>query len=371
VPTTPDPIPISSVQLTTEDEARVLAVLRSGHLAQGPVVAELEDAFARVCGVREAVAVSSGTAALTAALEALGVGPGDEVITSPFTFVATLNAVLAVGATARFADIDPVTFTVDPGAVADLVNPRTVALLPVHLYGLPADLPPLVALAERHGLALVEDAAQAHGARIGDRAVGSFGTGCFSLYATKNVAAGEGGLVTTDDPALADRVRLLRNQGMRERYRYECIGTNLRLTDLAAAVAVGQVGRLDRLTAARRRHAATLTEGLADLDGVVTPTEPPGHTHVFHQYTLRLERSAGRDRDALAAALAAAGIATGVYYPEVVFGYECYRDHPGVVAAEVPEARRAATEVLSLPVHPAVSAADLERIVTAVRGALG
>jgi dTDP-4-amino-4,6-dideoxygalactose transaminase len=364
------PIPISTLSLTPEDEARVLAVLRSGHLAQGPVVTELEAEFARVCGVREAVAVSSGTAALEVTLRALGVGAGDEVITSPFTFVATLNAILAVGATARFADIDPTTYTIDPEAVASLVNDRTAAVLPVHLYGLPADLERLVPLARRHGLALVEDAAQAHGARVRDRPVGSFGIGCFSLYATKNVAAGEGGIVTTDDPALADRVRLLRNQGMRERYRYEVIGTNLRLTDLAAAVAVGQVRRLGELTAARRANAERLRVGLEGLQGLRPPTEPPGRSHVYHQFTVRVARSGGRDRDRLAAALAQRRIATGVYYPRVVFGYECYEGHPGVVPEEVPEARAAAAEVLSLPVHPALRPDDLDRIVDATAGAL-
>ncbi len=365
------PIPISALSLTPEDEARVLGVLRSGHLAQGPVVAELEAAFAGLCEVREAVAVSSGTAALEATLRALGIGAGDEVITTPFTFVATLNAILAVGAVARFADIDPSTFTIDPEAAAALVGARTAAILPVHLYGLPADLERLGALARRHGLALVEDAAQAHGARVGGRPVGSFGAGCFSLYATKNVAAGEGGIVTTDDAVLADRLRLLRNQGMRERYRYEVIGTNLRLTDLAAAVAVGQVRRLGTLTAARRANAARLRSGLAGLAGLRLPEEPAGRDHVYHQFTVRVVRSEGRDRDRLGAALARRGIATGVYYPRVVFDYECYAGHPGVVREEVPQARAAAAEVLSLPVHPALEPGDLDRIVAATTDALG
>jgi perosamine synthetase len=369
--TSEPPISISAVHLGEEEERVVLEVLRSGHLAQGPMVQQLEAAFAQLCGVRHAVAVSSGTTALVAALQALELRPGDEVVTSPFTFVATLNAILECGATARFADIDAADFTVDPAAVEAVLSDRTRVVMPVHLYGHPAALGAIVPLADRHGAAVVEDAAQAHGATVAGRPVGSFGMGCFSLYATKNVTTGEGGVVTTDDQALADRLRLLRNQGMRAPYRYEVAGHNYRLTDLQAAVGVPQLGRLDDLTACRRANAARLSEGLAGLPGLRLPAVAPGRTHVFHQYTVRVGADAPIGRDALVRALADRGIATGVYYPTVVFDADCYRRHPRVVSESVPQAEAAAREVVSLPVHPSLSAGDLERIVAAVRSCFG
>ncbi|MCC5953289.1 MAG: DegT/DnrJ/EryC1/StrS family aminotransferase [Acidimicrobiia bacterium] len=366
-----DPIPISTVALPEGTEELVLSVLRSGRLAQGPMVAELEELMAALCGVEHAVAVSNGTVSLVAALEALGIGPGDEVVTSPFTFVATLNAILERGARVRFADIDPDDFCVDPDAVADAIGPDTAALLPVHLYGQPARMEVLSPMAERHGLTLVEDAAQAHGARIGDRPVGSYGVGSFSFYATKNIACGEGGMVTTSDAEVADRLRLLRNQGMRARYRYEVPGHNFRMTELQAAVGIPQLRRIAETDAARSANAATLTEGLAGIDGLVTPSVRPGVHHVWHQYTIRVTDAARCTRDEVAEGLDERGIGCGVYYPGVVDDHDCYRDHPLVAAADVPVARRVATEVLSLPVHPGLGPSELERIVGGVREVLG
>lgn len=364
-------IPIAAVDLDERTEKLVLEVLRSGRLAQGPMVERFESLFADRCGTRHAVAVANGTVALVAPLQALGIGPGDEVVTSPFTFVATLNAILETGATARFADIDPATFTVRPDAVAAALTDRTKVILPVHLFGQPADLGALTALAADHGCALVEDAAQAHGATFAGRPAGSFGTGCFSFYATKNIAMGEGGAVTTSDDDLADRLRLLRNQGMRARYEYEIVGHNYRLSELQAAVGIPQLEHLDALIGARQAHAQTLSDGLADLEGVVLPTCAPDRTHVWHQYTVRLTSDARRTRDDLAAALGEKGIATGIYYPRVAFDYACYRDHPGVAITPVPEAERAAAEVLALPVHPQLSASDLDHIISAMRELLG
>jgi len=248
-------IPITVVSVGPEEEKLVLEVLRSGHLAQGPVVEEFESRFAAAHDVGHAVAVNNGTSALVATLEALGIGPGDEVITSPFTFGATLNAILESGATARFADIDE-NCCLDPDATEHLIGPRTRVIMPVHLYGLPADMPRFERLAAEHGLGLVEDAAQAHGARVGGRAVGSFGIGCFSFYATKNITSGEGGMVTTNDEEVADRLRVLRNQGMRARYQYELAGHNYRLTDLQAAIALPHLLRLGAVNDSRRANAA-------------------------------------------------------------------------------------------------------------------
>jgi dTDP-4-amino-4,6-dideoxygalactose transaminase len=364
-------IPISAVTLGEAEERLVVEVLRSGQLAQGPMVARLEQEFAAYCGTRHAVAVANGTVALVAALRVLGVGPGDDVVTSAFTFVATLNAILECGARARFADIDPVTFNVDPAALDAVCTDRTRVVMPVHLYGQPADMAAISPIAGRVGATIVEDAAQAHGASIGGRRVGSFGVGTFSFYATKNITTGEGGIVTTDNDDIAERLRLLRNHGMRARYQYESVGTNLRLTDIQAAIALPQLARLDATITQRQTHAQRLNVGLCGIPGVVTPVVASECRHVFHQYTIRVTEDAAIDRDTLAAQLASRGVQSGIYYPRVVFDYDCYRTHPNVVAADVPAARTTAAQVLSLPVHPGCSASDLDHIVDAVRSALG
>ncbi len=363
----PVSIPITSVVIGPEEEAAVLSVLRSGMLAQGPMVRRLEEGFAALCDVPHAVAVSNGTVALVAALKALRIGPGDEVITTPFSFAATLNAILESGATVRFADISE-DFTIDPESVAALVNERTRALMPVHLYGLPADMTALCAIADRHGLAMIEDAAQAHGARVNDRAVGSFGVGCFSLYATKNLQCGEGGLITTTDDAVADRLRVLRNQGMRVRYQYEMPGYNWRLTDLQAAIAVPQLDRLAATTKIRVENALRLSEGLRDTPGIRVPVVPEGRHHVWHQYTVRVDAQPGRD--AVAAHLASQGIGAGFYYPRLMHDYACYAGHPQIVNDPTPVARRTADEVISVPVHQNLSTMDVDRVVAELREAV-
>jgi perosamine synthetase len=352
------PISIAEVRLGDAEEQLVLDVLRSGHLALGPMVERLEDAFASLCAVRHAVAVSSGTTALVVALEALGIGEGDEVITTPFTFAGTVNAIVEAGASARFADIDADDFTLNPAGFERLVSERTRAVIPVHLYGQPAAMDEISAIAARHQLSVVEDAAQAHGASVRGQPVGSFGIGCFSFYATKNVTTGEGGMVTTNDAEIADRLRVLRNQGMRSRYEYEMLGHNYRLTDI------------QDMNAARARNAMQLSAGLRGVPGIVTPVVKPGRTHVFHQFTVRVTPEAALDRDQLATKLDELGISTGVYYPKVVYDADCYRRHPRVRVEPMPVAEQVAREVLSLPVHPWLSDEDLERIVTSVRGVL-
>lgn len=366
--TAADRIAISAPQIGAEVEELVLTVLRSGHLAQGPIVARLEEMGAAMAGTRHAVALSSGTAALEAALSAAGLRAGDEVITSPLTFAATLNAILQLGAVARFADVAP-DFTVEPASVESLVNARTRAVLPVHLYGLCAHMPALSALATRHGLIVVEDAAQAHGATVDGLPAGSFGMGCFSFYATKNVAAGEGGMVTTDDEDAADHIRLLRNQGMRERYRYDVVGRNLRMTDLAAAVAVPQMERLAETTRRRQRNAELLSLLLEDVAGLDLPVVPPGRTHVWHQYTVLLPP--GSERDTVVRRMGAAGVATGIYYPSLVWQSPAHETHPGVRRDATPRAAAMAQRCLSLPVHPGLRhPTDVERVAAALRAAL-
>lgn len=364
-------IPISTVDLGAEVEAEVLKVLRSGMIAQGPVVAEFERRFAELTGVRHAVAVNNGTTALVAALQVLDLQEGDEVLTTPFTFVATLNAILEAGATATFADISEEDFNLDAQAAAAAVGDRTAVLMPVHLYGQTVDAGAFRALADSHGLALVEDSAQSHGATFEGRAAGSFGLGCFSFYGTKNLTTGEGGIITTDDDDLADRLRVLRNQGMRARYQYEVAGHNYRLTDLQAAVVLPQLDRYAQTVARRKENAARLAAGLADVPGLVVPRELPGRSHVWHQFTVRLTGEARVDRDEFVALLTEAGIGNGIYYPRLVFDYDCYRDHPRVRRGHFPVAERIVREVVSLPVHPRVSDTDVDTIVAAVRRILG
>ena len=360
-------IRISQPSFGPDVEALVLEVLRSGHVAQGPMVARFEDLGAAMAGSSHAVAVSNGTVSLEAALEVAGIGPGREVITTPFTFAATVNAILRSGATVRFADIRP-DYTIDPDAVAALVGERTAAIVPVHLYGLMADMTPIMAVAERHGLAVIEDAAQAHGASADGGRAGSFGVGSFSFYATKNVASGEGGLLTTSDAELAHRFRVLRNQGMVERYRYEAVGRNLRMTDLQAALAIPQLERLDEINAARQANAARLTALLRGESGLTLPVTPPRRVHVWHQYTLLLPQ--GVERSEVQEKMRASGVESGVYYPRLAWDYPVYREHPGVVPDETPAARQVAERCLSLPVHPSLDDADLEQVAAALLGAL-
>jgi dTDP-4-amino-4,6-dideoxygalactose transaminase len=363
-----DRIRISAPQLGPDVEDLVLGVLRSGHLAQGPMVERFEALCTTMAGTAHAVAVSNGTVALDAALHVLDIGPGQEVITSPFTFAATINAILRSGASVRFADIRD-DFTIDPASVAALIGPATAALMPVHLYGLPADMQALMSLAVANRIAVVEDAAQAHGAEVAGRRAGSFGVGCFSFYATKNVTSGEGGCVTTDDSMLAERLRIARNQGMRGRYDYAMIGQNWRMTDIAAAIAIPQMERLDTINAARRSNAATLSSLLAATAAVTTPSVPTGRTHVWHQYTVMLDR--GIDRDRVVGYMSAHGVDAGVYYPGLVWDHDAYRHHPNVHRDDTPTALAIASRCLSLPVHPGLSLADLERVAETLAAAVG
>lgn len=358
-------IPISRPRIDERVEHLVLEVLRSGHLARGPKTAELEQRFCEVSGSLSAIAVSSGTAALELVMEAL-IEPGDVVLTTPFTFVATMNAALRTGAIVRFVDIGD-DFNIDPSLVAAAMDDQVRVILPVHLYGRPCEMGPIAATASTWGATIVEDAAQAVGAQSGARPVGSWGVGCFSLYATKNVAAGEGGVITTNDTELEDRLRVLSNQGMSSQYEYATTGTNRRMTDIQAAIALPQLGDLATIVAARRRNAQRLTDLLADLPGLITPEDHPGH--VYHQYTVRITSEAPLSRQRLRDHLASSNISTGVYYPRVVFDYDCFRSHPRIETSAIPKAEAAAAEVLSLPVFPGLTDAEIERIGQVIREA--
>jgi dTDP-4-amino-4,6-dideoxygalactose transaminase len=355
-------IPAARPIIGDEERAAVDAVLRSGQLAQGAEVAAFEQEFAaELTGSRPCVAVSSGTAALHLGLLASGIGPGDEVVVPSFTFAATANSVALTGATPVFADIDPGSFCLAADAVRAVLTGRTAAIMPVHLYGHPADMDGLAAVAHEHGLAVFEDAAQAHGARLDGRLVGTFGTfGAFSLYPTKNMTAGEGGMVSAGTPEVERLVRLLRNQGMAAQYQNEIVGFNARMTNIHAAIGRVQLRKLAAWTEQRRSNAAFFD---ANLVGVTVPPVAPGAEHVYHQYTIRVPE----DRDGFAAALRDQWqVGCGVYYP-----IPNHRLPSFDVTADLPETERAAAQVLSLPVHPSLTAAELDRIVTAVNALAG
>jgi dTDP-4-amino-4,6-dideoxygalactose transaminase len=359
-----DPIPATGLVIGIEERVAVQRVLDSGMLAQGPEVAAFEAEFAHHVDGRACVAVSSGTSALLLGLLALGIGPGDEVVVPSFSFAASANAVVLAGAQPVFVDIDPASFCLDPTAVLSAIGPRTSAILAVHLYGHPAPVDLLVEIAARHGLALVEDAAQAHLAALNRRAVGAFGSaGAFSFYPTKNMTSGEGGMVVCADAATARRVRLLRNQGMERRYANEIVGYNARMTDLHAAIGRVQLARLPARTATRRRNASFLSDALAATAHraeLVLPGVAPGAAHAWHQYTVRSSR-----RDELVAGLRGLGVPAAVYYPTPIHRLPAYD-----LAVELPETEKAAAQVFSLPVHPALSPAHLDRIVDAVTEAV-
>lgn len=353
----PGMIPAAKPIIGDDERAAVDRVLRSGMIAQGPEVAAFEQEFAgQVVDGRTCVAVSSGTSGQHLGLIAAGVKAGDEVIVPSFTFAATANSVALAGGTPVFADIEPDYFCLDPASVEAAVTERTVGIMPVHLYGHPADMTALAEVARRHGLKIFEDAAQAHAASWQGRPVGTFGSfAMFSLYPTKNMTSVEGGMVSCETEDIARMMRLLRNQGMERRYENEVVGFNCRMTDVHAAIGRVQLAKLPGWTAQRQANARFLDE---NLEGVVTPPVAEGATHVYHQYTIRVPN----DRDGFAAALANEhGVGSGVYYPIPNHQLPSFG-----LTLDLPETARAAAEVLSLPVHPSLSQEDLERVVQGV-----
>ena len=354
-------IHISKPDIGPAEEQAVLEVLRSGMLAMGKKTAEFEAAWAEYCGVKHAILMTNGTVASEAILRCLGIGPGDEVITVSFTFNATVSVILQAGARPVFVDIREADFTMDPDLVEAAITPRTKAIMPVHLYGLMADMEPLTDIARRHSLALVEDAAQAHGATCGGRRAGQYGPSMFSLYATKNLMTGEGGFATTDQDDLAEELRLYRNHGMRVRYYHDELGTNFKPTDLAAALGLAQLVRLDERTEQRRRNAERLTLG---LPGYLTPRQPEGRGHVWHQYTMRFPG----ERDAVVKGLTERGIGTLIYYPVPVHRQAYLQGYvPGAADLDLPVTDRLSEEVLSIPVRPNLTEGELDTIIAAIR----
>lgn len=362
-------IPYSNLQaqyreLRRDIDAAIHDVLDSAQFVLGPAVSAFERDFAAYCAVSEAVAVNSGTSALHAALLACDVGPGDEVVTVPFTFVASVAAITYTGARPVFVDIEPRYYTMDPAALEAAITPRTKAIMPVHLYGQSADMDPILAVARRHGLVVIEDACQAHGAEYRGRRCGSMGQlAAFSFYPGKNLGAyGEGGAVVTDDAQRADHLRLLRNWGERTRYEHALRGFNYRMDGIQGAVLGVKLRHLERWTEARRERAAMYRRALVGSD-VVAPAERPGGRHVYHVYAVRVPQ-----RDARRDALAARGIQTGVHYPIPVHLQPAYADL-GYRRGQFPVSEAVASEILSLPIYPELTEAQIEEVAGALRDA--
>jgi perosamine synthetase len=356
-------IPPARPDLGPEEIAAVTEVLNSGMIAQGRKVAELEERWATFCGVKHALALSNGTAALMSIFAGLGLGPGDEVITVSHTFNGTVSSILYAGATPVFVDIEPDTYLMDAGRIEAAITPRTRAICPVSLFGVVVDMDAIQAIADRHGLIVVEDACQAHGAMYRGRRAGSFGYGAFSLYGTKNMTTGEGGFVTTSDDRLADWISMYRNQGMRQRYHHEILGYNFRMTDIAAAVGLAQLDKLERNTARRQAVARRYDEALADLP-IQLPTCPEGRTHVYHQYTITV----GPERDLIVAEMKDAGVSCGIYYP-----IPCHKQ-PYVLElgleADLPVTDAVAAATMSLPMYPGLTEGEQDQVIAALRAAV-
>jgi dTDP-4-amino-4,6-dideoxygalactose transaminase len=350
------------LSLKREIDAAISCVLSSGQFILGPNVRSFEKELAAYVGVADAVGLNSCTDALALALRALDVGLGNEVITTPFTFFATSEAIVQAGATPVFVDIEPATFNIDPALIEAAITPRTRAILPVHLYGLPVDMPAIMTIARQHGLRVVEDCAQAIGADIDGRRVGSFGdAGCFSFFPTKNLGAyGDGGALTTDDPALAARVRSLRAHGSERKYIHAEAGMNSRLDELQAAILRVKLPHLERFNAARRAVAQRYDREISGMDGVTPPAQSHDRRHVYHQYTCRSPR-----RDALTAQLTEQGVQTMIYYPVPL---HLQRVHAALGLAEgaYPNAEAAAREAFSLPMYPELSEEEQERVIDAL-----
>jgi perosamine synthetase len=350
-------IPQAKPAIGDEEVSAVTEVLKSGMLAQGKKVEELEKAFANFLGVKHAIAVANGTCALELAMMGAGIKKGDEVITTPFTFVATTNAICMAGAKPVYADIDIDTFNISVDSIRKCISKKTKAILPVHLYGLPANMNEIMEIAGEKDLIVIEDACQAHGARVNERFVGSIGdVGTFSFYPTKNMTTGEGGMVTTNVDSIAEKVRILRNQGQIARYEYSMLGYNYRMTDIAAAIGIVQMGKLAQFNERRQEIARMYTETLKDV--VKTPVCPQGYTHAYHQYTILGER-----RDELREHLTRNEIGTGIYYPKLLYEYpHLKRFRRKCVNAEYVRSR-----CLSLPIFPQLTEAQILTVVEKIK----
>lgn len=364
-------ITIAQPVIGDEEKNAVSLVMESGMLAQGPKVAELEAEFAAYCGTKYALAVNSGTAAIHAALYASGVCEGDEVITTPYSFIATINPILMLGARPVLVDIDPRTFNIDPKKIEAAITKKTKAIIPVHLYGQPVDWESIKTIAEAHNLIVIEDACQAVGALYKNTKAGSLGDlGCFSLYATKNMMCGEGGLITTNNEEFMKAIKSFRQHGMIGPYEYKELGYNYRMSDLHAAIAVEQLKKIDGFNERRRENALRLSKGLMAVKGITLPSEIDDVYHVYHQYTILLDRDLSIDRNTFMERLKERGVGTGVYYPKPLHAYD-HIAKLGYKMGDFPNAEDIASRVVSLPIHPSVSLNDIDTIIAAVKEVIG
>ena len=359
-------VPISKPLLDDRDINRVVEVLKSGNLAQGERVREFEKRFAVYLGVKYAVAVVNGTAALDLALRVIGIREGDEVITTPFTFIATANCVLYQGGRPIFVDIDGKTFNINPELIEKRVGKRTKAIVPVHLFGNPADMDSIMQIARDKSLFVIEDAAQAHGATIGSKKVGTFGDlSVFSFYATKNMTTGEGGMITTNNADFAARLGLLRDHGQERRYEHIMLGYNLMMTDIQAAIGIGQLERLEEMNAKRISNANYLSSHLSEISHIITPYTKKGYRHVFHQYALLVDLGFPVSRDSVLHALVEHGIGARPCYPKPIYAQPLYRDMG--YADHCPVTEQVIPQMLQLPIHPSVSRENLEEMVSVIK----
>ena len=358
-------VPVAKPVIGEEEIENVVEVLKSGMIAQGPKVEEFEQKFADWIGTKYAVAVNSGTAALHVALLSCGIGEGDEVITTPFTFIASGNAIVYTGAKPVFADIDLKTYTLNPDSIEALITENTKAILPVQLYGQSANMDKINEIAEKHGLIVIEDAAQAHGATCNGKNVGSMGDmACFSFYPTKNMTTSEGGIITTNDENLAENAKIFRAHGATVRYHHDAIGYNFRMTDISAAIGLAQLDKIDGFNDQRIENAAYLNEGLKDVEGVVTPYCAYDSKHVYHQYTILVEKG---QRDDWVGIINGCGVGTGIHYPIPLYNQPIYKSLG--FSGNCPNAELAADNVISLPVHPSLTKEDLDLVIEAVKTA--
>lgn len=362
-------IPIAKPSFGNEEVTAVKEVLESGIVASGPRTQIFEKEFAEYLGVDHAIAVTNGTAALDVSLKALELGPGDEVITSAFSFVASGNCILFQKSKPVFADINPKTFNIDPSDVAEKITAKTKAIIPVHMFGQPAKMTALKEIGKDKGIWLVEDAAQAHGAEYNEQKVGTIGNmGCFSFYATKNMTVGEGGMITTNNEKLAAKVRSLINHGQSHKYHHDTLGYNYRMTDLCAAIGLVQLKKLDGFNMKRRENAALLSNGINNIKGLTAPYVDKNVKHVFHQYAIRVENNYPLSRDELSAHLTEEGIGNAIHYPIPIYRQPLYLKM-GYREPKCPNTEDACRKILSLPVHPMVNKEDIEYMLAVLKGA--
>ncbi len=356
-------IPIAKPMVGEEEKRAVLEVLDSGMLAMGEYVEKFERAFASYIGVKHALSTTSGTQALILALKALGV-EGKEVLVPSFTFIASATSIIAAGGKPVFVDVDERTFNIDVEDARKKVTKNTIAIIPVHLFGQPCEMDAIMELAEEYDLFVVEDACQAHGAEYKGRKVGSIGdVACFSFYPTKNMTTGEGGMITTNDDEIAERIKMLRNHGQKERYLHVELGWNYRITSIQAAIGIEQLKKLDKFNEKRRKNARYYDEMLSSIDNVEIPYVMSEVKHVYHQYTIKV-----KEREKLTEAFRKKGIGYGIYYPKGVHQQPVMQKLG--FTAKLPVTERIVNEVISIPVHPALSEEDLDKIVRVISACL-